>query len=219
MIVPVNPSAAAKRRYDGSRRQQAAAATRVRILDAARELFTSDGYAATTVAAIAERASVATDTVYAAVGTKSALFRELIELALSGTDTPVPGAERDYVARMRDEPKIEGKLAIYASAVTQIQERLAPLFLALRDASAGDEQLSAVWREVSERRARNMRRLTADLATTGRLRPDLSHEEIADVIWSMNSPDYYSQLVTERGWTPARFERWLLDAWTRLLVT
>ena len=53
-----------KRRYDVSKRREAAARTRQAILDAALELFTFRGYAATPMTAIAERANVALDTVY-----------------------------------------------------------------------------------------------------------------------------------------------------------
>ncbi len=207
-----------KRRYDARGRQRAAAETRLRILDAARDLFTTNGYVGTTVGAIAERAGVATDTVYAAVGTKPALFRELIELALSGTDQPVPGAERDYAQRMRDEPDAGRKLAVYAAAATAIQGRLAPLFRTLHEAAATDQQLATMWREITGRRAANMRLLAADLASTGRLRDDLTIDEVADIIWTMNGSEYYTQLVTDRGWPAERFERWLHDAWCRLLL-
>ena len=87
------------------------------------------------------------------------------------------------------------KLAIYAQAVTQIQERLAPLFLALRDAAGVDAQLADLWRDVTERRAANMRLLAADLASTGQARVDLTLDQVADVIWSMNSAEYYTALV------------------------
>jgi hypothetical protein len=76
--------------------------------------------------------------------------------------------------------------------------------------------LAALWREISERRAANMRLLVADLATTGLLRADLSTDETADVIWSMNAAEYYDLLVRQRGWPPERFEAWLIDAWQRL---
>lgn len=207
-----------RRRYDASGRQRAAAETRLRILDSARDLFVADGYAATTVAAIAGAAGVAVDTVYATVGTKPALFRELIELALSGGDRPVPGAERDYVRRMRDEPDTAGKLAIYAAAVTAIQGRLAPLFRTLDAAAAADGQLAALWQEITDRRVANMRLLAADLAAAGGIRADLTLDEVADIVWTMNGSEYYTRLVTERGWTPERFERWLHDAWCRLLL-
>jgi AcrR family transcriptional regulator len=216
-LAPV-PEQVKPRRYDSSRRKLAAAQTRSSILAAARELFARLGYGATTVAAIAEHAGVAQDTVYAAVGTKPAIFRLLIESALSGRDEPVPGAQREYAVQMRAADDVRSKLAIYAAAVTVIQGRLAPLFVALRAAASTNPELAQLGREISERRARNMRDLADDLARTGELRADVGREEIADVIWAMNSSEYYALLVLERGWTPERFQRWLLDAWTRLLL-
>lgn len=216
-LVPV-PEQVKPRRYDSSRRKEAAAQTRSLILAAARELFVRHGYGTTTVAAIAERAGVAQDTVYAAVGTKPAIFRLLIESALSGRDEPVPGAQREYAQQMRAADDVRSKLAIYAAAVTVIQGRLAPLFVALRAAASANPELAQLGHEISERRARNMRDLADDLALTGELRADLGRDEVADVIWSMNASEYYALLVLERGWTPERFQRWLLDAWTRLLL-
>src|SRR6478752_3573587 len=131
-------SGAEKRGYSSPRRLEQAAAPRREILAAARELFVADGYVSTTVAAIAARARVSVDTVYATVGRKPALLRELVETAISGADRPVPGAQRDYVARMHDAAGAGEALTIYAGAVTAIHLRLAPVFLALRDAAASD---------------------------------------------------------------------------------
>jgi AcrR family transcriptional regulator len=206
------------RRYDSARRQAAAIETRGRVLAAARELFIADGYASTTIAAIARRAAVASDTVYAAVGPKPVLFRELIEAALSGADRAVEGAQREYAVRMRAEPHAPAKLAIYATAVAELQGRLAPLFLVLREAAAGHKELATLWRQITERRARNMRLLADDLMGTASVRADLTRDDIADIIWTMNSSEYYALLVFDRGWSASRFESWLLDAWTRLLL-
>ena len=87
--------------YHSPRRAEQAIATRRAVLDAARELFIEHGYAVTTVADIARRAQVAVDTVYAAVGRKPALLREVLETAISGSDQAVPAEQRDYVARVR----------------------------------------------------------------------------------------------------------------------
>jgi hypothetical protein len=119
---------------------------------------------------------------------------------------------------MRAAGDLRSKLAIYAAAVTLIQGRLAPLFVALRAAASANPELAHLGREISERRARNMRDLADDLATTGELRADVGRDEIADVIWVMNSSEYYALLVLERGWTHEQFQRWLLDAWMRLLL-
>src|SRR3954453_4419078 len=90
-----------RRVYRSPRRTRQAAETRLAILAAARELFARAGYTATTVAQIAASAAVSVDTVYATVGRKPALLRELVEMAISGTDQAVPAEQRDYVRRMR----------------------------------------------------------------------------------------------------------------------
>jgi hypothetical protein len=93
-----------------------------------------------------------------------------------------------------------------------------PVFLALQDAAATDPDCGALWAEIAQRRATNMRRFAADLRSTGELRDDLTDDQVADIIWSMNAAEYWDLLVREREWTPAQFAEWLTDAWTRLLL-
>ncbi len=207
-----------KRSYHSPRRVEQAAATRTAVLSAARELFVQDGYTATTIAGIAERARVSPDTIYATVGRKPALLRELVETAISGTGQAVPAQQRDYVLRIGAVDTAVAKIAIYAEAITAIQQRMAPVFLALRDAAATDADCASLWSEIATRRATNMRAFAADLRSTGDLRGDLTDDQVADVIWSMNAAEYWDLLVRERGWTPDQFRDWLTDAWTRLLL-
>jgi AcrR family transcriptional regulator len=207
-----------KRAYHSPRRGEQAAATRHAVLTAARELFAVNGYTATTVTEIADQARVSVDTVYATVGRKPALLRELVETAISGTEQAVPAEQRDYVARIRLATSARDKITIYAHAITGIQQRMAPVFLALRDAASTDQECASLWAEIATRRATNMGTFAADLRTTGELRTDLSDDQVADIIWSMNAAEYWVLLVRERAWTPAQFEAWLTDAWTRLLL-
>lgn len=205
-----------KRRYDASGRREAAKVNRRAILNAARELFTTRGYAATTMTDIAVRADVALDTVYAAVGRKPALFLELVETALSGTDRAVPARERAYVQAMRAEPDAGRKLEIYARAIGDIHCRMAPLLRVAQ--TAAHPEVREAWQDIAHRRAANMRELAQDLADTGQLRPDLDVDEIADVVWATNSPEFYCLLVEDRGWPAERFTTWLADTWRRLLL-
>lgn len=207
-----------KRKYDGSGRRASSARTRQRIIDAARTLVDELGYRRATVARIAERAEVSVATVYELVGRKPAILRELIEQTISGTDRAVGAEDREYVRQITAEPDAEAKLAGYAAAVTRILHRMAPLFLAVREASATDAEARSVWNEIIERRAANMRLLAADLAATGRLRPGLSVDEIADVIWATNSAEFYVLLTVERGWSDSLFEEWLTEIWQRVLL-
>jgi AcrR family transcriptional regulator len=207
-----------KRSYASLLRREGAEITRREILAAARKMFSENGYAATTMPAIAEAAGIALDTVYASVGKKPALFALLVESAISGTDVAVPAEERDYVREIREEPDASKKLEIYAAALRRIQERLAPLFRVLREAAPLDPRLGELWKEIADRRAKNMKLLAQDLLETGKLRSDMSVEMVADVLWSMNSPEYFLLFVEGRGWEPELFERWLKDAWCRLLL-
>jgi AcrR family transcriptional regulator len=212
-MSPVQPPV--KRRYDASKRRQAAERTRQAILGAALELFGDRGYAATPMTAIAERAGVALDTIYASVGRKPDLARLLIETAISGTSQAVPAAERGYVQAVRAAPDAETKIAIYASAMRTIAGRLAPVLGIIQQAAPSDPELAALWREIAERRADNMHRFVTDLAAVGTLR--VNPADAADIVWATNAPELYQLLVGQRGWTPDRYEQFLADAWRRLL--
>lgn len=63
-----------------------------------------------------------------------------------------------------------------------------------------------------------MRELAADLRATGEVRDDLSDDDVADVVWSLNATEFWVLLVHERGWSPQRFGSWLADSWRRLLL-
>jgi AcrR family transcriptional regulator len=205
-----------KRRYDTSNRRQAAARTRQAILAAALELFTSQGYGGTPMTAIARRAGVALDTVYASVGRKPELARLLIETAISGTSQAVPAEERDYVQAIRAAADAETKIAIYAAAMRGIAGRLAPLLSIIQQAAPAEPDLATLWRQIADRRAANMRLFAADLAAVAPLRVDL--DAAADIIWATNAPELYQLLVGQRGWSPDRYEHFLGDTWRRLLL-
>ena len=206
------------RRYDSTRRQQASRETRRRILGAARELFLASGYRATTIAAIAAAARVNTDTVYELVGRKPAVLRQLIEEAISGTDHPVAAEQRDYVLAIRAERDPSRKIELYAQAVRRIQERMAPLFLALRDVAGTDAEAKQVWDAISQRRAANMRLFVQDIESAGGLRDGLSVEDAADTVWVMNGSEIYSLLTGDRGWSPQQYEQWLAATWKQLIL-
>ena len=212
MVKPV------KRPYENAARRARSEATRLRILEIARESITTHGYRATTIAKIARGADVHVDTIYELIGRKPELLRELIERAISGSDRAVAPAERSYVQAMRAEPDPARKFAIYAGAICGIHHRMAPLLVALRDAATTDNESQQVWREISDRRARNMRDLVRDLGPHGTLRVDVTVNEAADVIWATASPELFILFTQERGWTHQTYEQWLADSWTRLLL-
>ncbi|MFN7992679.1 MAG: helix-turn-helix domain-containing protein [Bryobacteraceae bacterium] len=207
-----------KRSYHSRFRADGAGATRKAIIDSARRLFLEKGYAAATMPEIAKAAGTALDTVYASVGKKPALFRLLIEMAISGGDQAIPAEDRDYVRAIRAEADAARKLRLYADAMRGIQPRLAPLIRVLQEAAPLDSDLTELWQSIAQRRAHNMKLFVRDLAATGRLRAGLSESRAADIVWSMNSPEFYLLLVEQRGWSVEEYSDWLADAWIRLLL-
>src|SRR3954452_22956261 len=103
------------RRYDSPRRREQAAATRRQILEAAQRLFERHGYAATTMAAIADEAGGALKTVYVAFETKSGLLRALWHLLLRGDEADVPIDQRPWYREVLAEPDPERQLRLGAA--------------------------------------------------------------------------------------------------------
>lgn len=188
------------------------------MLRAARGLFTSRGYAETSVTDIARAAGVSVDTLYASVGRKPQLLLAVHDMELAGGDSPVDAEERPYVKAIRAATTASEKIATYSEALAQLLPRTVPLQDSLRVAGQKDPACREAYRAVTERRAANMRLFAADLRSTGEVRADLADDDVADLVWSMNGPDYYL-LMRSRGRTPAQYAALVREVWTRTLLT
>src|SRR6059058_5513784 len=141
MPEAVNPT----RRYDSTRRRAQAAETRRQILTAAQRRFESDGYAATTMAAIAQDAGVALKTVYVAFETKAGVLRALWHLLLRGDEEPTPVGQRSWFREVVEEPDPERQLRLNARNSRVVKERAAALMEVLREAAPADPEIETLW--------------------------------------------------------------------------
>jgi hypothetical protein len=110
------------------------------------------------------------------------------------------------------------KLQLFARTVRPMLERLAPIWQVAIEAAPTDADLRSLIAELQGRHAGSMRLVIEHLAAAGRLRPAISRQTARDVVWAMNSPEFYRLLVVGRHWTGEEFEVWLADAWQRLLL-
>jgi len=200
------------RRYVSPRRREQAAATRRAILEAAQALFERDGYAATTIAAVAREAGVATKTVYLAFETKSGLLRALWHLLLRGDEDDIPIAERAWYRAMLDEPDPARRLAIGARGARTVKERAGGLLRVIRTAALVDADAAALWDRIESDFHTNQMAIVETVHRDGALRRGLGVARATDILWTLNHPDVWHLLVVERGWTPAEWERWFLAA-------
>jgi TetR/AcrR family transcriptional regulator of autoinduction and epiphytic fitness len=208
-----------KRKYESVQRQRQAQQTRRAILAAAAELFVEPGYAATPLTAIAARAGVAIQTVYAVFGSKRQLLSELVDITIAGDEEPVALPDRPFVAEVRALADPRAKLVRFARHLAEVNARQAAVMIALAGAASADPDAAAIWRRNIEDRRRGMTGLAADLAATGRLRADHDVETAADVLWLAMDVRNYDWLVRRRGWTVERYEQWYVDTVAATLLT
>lgn len=199
------PSGTPRRPYNSGRRQQAARRNRAAILAVGRELLFRDGYQATTVRAVAERAGVSPETLYKAFGGKPGLVKALWDVTLAGDDEPLAMAERPQLQAVLATRDAHAKLGLYAAFVRGVHERLAALSALLAQAGPEVGQVLAL---SEEERMTGVSAFVAHLADTGVLPPDTDTARLADSWWALTGPHLYTQL-TGRGWDTDTYEDWL----------
>jgi AcrR family transcriptional regulator len=199
------------RRYDTTNRQRQAAETRRRIFEAAEELFTRDGYVTTTMAAIAQRAGVAVQTVYASAKSKRDILKGILDLAISGDDEQVPVQASSRWHEIEAEPDPRTKLRTLSRLHRDICVRQAPGFAIMVDAAGSDPEIRTLAHEMADQRYQDHHRLAKTLQQTGHLRADLSSRRAADIIGALANEQTYLALVRDRLWPAQDYEDWLGD--------
>jgi AcrR family transcriptional regulator len=136
--------------YESRQRADAARRTRAAVVRAFGEMLFADGYRATTIRAVADRAGVSAETVYKTFGGKPGLIKALWDVTLAGDDEPLAMADRERAREVfaADEPA--AKVWLYAGSVRDVHERLAPLATLL--AEAGPEAAAVLAAGEQERR-------------------------------------------------------------------
>jgi AcrR family transcriptional regulator len=207
-----------KRSYDSSRRKEQARLTHRQILEAARKLFISRGYSGATMESIAMEAGVAVETVYASFGNKRAILSDLIGVSVVGDDEPVPLLQRDGPLAVRREKDQNRQIELFTIGIVEIMGRMAPLFEVMRAASKTEADIAEMFRRILAERVEGMKFFINALISNGPLRDGLTLEAAAETVWAITSGEVYTLLVNDRGWSVDKYEQWLTDALTKLLI-
>jgi AcrR family transcriptional regulator len=183
--------------------------TRAAVADAARALFLERGYSATTIEAIGERSDTPVATVYRLFSSKMGILKAVLDVAIGGDDDAVPMAERPRVHALLGDEDPVGQLTRFAALLHEVMARVGPVHRILADAARADPEAAALLAEIARQRQEGQRRIAHALARAGALRPELRERDAADVIHALASPEVHGLLVTDRGWSGQRYERWL----------
>ena len=200
-----------RRPYDSPRRREQAAETRRQILEAAQQLFERDGYAATSMAAIASAAGVSLKTVYLAFETKSGVLHALWHLLLRGERDSIPVGEQSWYQAVLEEPDPERQLRLNMRNSRIVKIRAGAILEVVRCAASGDPDIGALWSRIQTEFHANQRAIVQSIADKEALAAGLDVAATTDILWALNQPSLYAQLTGERGWSSERYERWLAD--------
>jgi AcrR family transcriptional regulator len=203
-------SRSSTRAYHSPRRREQAEATRAAILAAAQRLFERDGYAGTSVAAIAREADVTPRTVYLGFETKAGLLRGVWNRALRGERDEAPVAQQRWFQEVLEEPDPDRTLRLNARNSRRFKQRSTELLQVVRDAAPLEAEIAGLWDRIQTEYHANQRAVVESLRP-GALRPGLGVSRAADIIWTLNHPNTWIQLALLRGWSPAQYERWVGD--------
>ena len=207
---------AVKRSYEARTRRRQAEDTRRRIIDEAGRLFADVGYQRTTMEALADAADVSVESVYAHFKNKRTILERFLDVAVAGDHEPVPVLERPEVQNLSEIADQRALIEHLAHLSRSILERAAPAHRALRSAAQADPKIESLLEADQDRRHAGQTAFVTLIAQRGRLRTTL--EEATDIYWGLASPELYSLLTRTRQWSSDRYESWLADTLTRLLL-
>ena len=201
-----------------SLRQAQIAHTEERILAAATELFLADGYVATTVEAVARRARVGARTVYLRFGTKAALFKRVIDVAIVGDTQPVDVLGRDWMQAALTAPAAAERIAASAAAGRQIMERTGALFAVAQQAAAVEPLIAGFWQQGREQTRHVHAVFWTRMADDGLLGPGTDLAWVIDTSTILGSAETYLLITRLTGWDLDAYQDWLVTTGMRLVA-
>ena len=197
-----------------SLREAQIAHTEQRIVAAATELFLADGYVATTLEAVAKRAQVGARTVYVRFGTKAALFKRVVDVAIVGDTQPIPVTGRDWAKPAGTAPTRDQRIAGNAAVCRQIHDRAGPLFAVAQQAAAIEPLIAGFWQQGREQSRQAQAEFWSGMARDGLLDPGADLDWMIDTAAIAGAAETYLLICRMLGWDGDAYQNWLVATFT-----
>jgi AcrR family transcriptional regulator len=192
-----------KRAYRSVVRQRQAGDTRERIADAAYQLLLEKRYEGMTIDAIAQRAEVSPQTVYAVFRSKAGILAELLDRTSFGT------GYQDLVRQSKEKEFPPDRMRFAARIARHIYESQSETIDLLQGVSLVTPELADLIKERECKRYDSQRSLVEFISQKGWLHPSINPTKARDVLWTFTSRELYGMVVRQRGWSPQEYEEWL----------
>jgi len=207
-----------RRKYDSSRRQAQAEATKIQIAKAARRLFFRRGYAGATIEEIANEAGVSKESVYAIFGNKQSILAFLLDVAVGGKELPLPVIQQSAPQAIMQDKDQRRQINRIAQVCGKILSRAAPVYEIMRTAANTEPEIQKRVQHLHKERLENMTSYFRHIAANGPLREGLDEKSVGEIIWGLTSPELFNLFTTELSWSEEKYSQWLADTLIRVLL-
>ncbi|MFE6649958.1 TetR/AcrR family transcriptional regulator [Nocardioides sp. NPDC057772] len=194
------------------------AETQERILDAARTLFVRDGYHATALTAVADRARVGHRTVYVRFGTKAALLRSVVDVAVGGDAEQRTVGEREWFQAALTGPGLPDRIEALVGGIADLMGRAGDLFEVVLQAQASEPELAEAFQAGRADTRELLRRFVRAARIDGLL------AEVVDPLWQEETvalacqAETYLLLRRTTEWGAGEYRDWLRRTLTEVLA-
>jgi len=197
-----------KRTYKLNKRAGASEETRLRIIEAARELFSESGYPNVSLDDIAAKAGVSRQTVYVQFGSKVGVLEAVgahIERLSFGTDADFEDRLTAIAETHRERPNAADEVLVIVNEglnrVMHFFETNAPLLRNIRAQATYDPESRRVWEYGVGRHWRAFSIIVQTIQAIGVLAPGWTVQSATDWLAAITHFNEYDLLISERGWT------------------
>jgi AcrR family transcriptional regulator len=208
----MNDKPKTRRRYDARLRSERASGTRQRILNAAKELFSTRGVEKVTIGAIASAAGVSAPTLYALFQSKTGILKAVVERSFFNARYAETAKRAE---KARDPEEI---LRITASISRVILDTERDEIGLMRGVSALSPEMKAIETELEAVRFTLQEARAKLLVKSVPAARQLGLARVRDILWMYTGRDVYRMLVLERGWSSDEYESWLAKALIKELM-
>jgi AcrR family transcriptional regulator len=199
-----------------SLRQAQIAQTEERIIAAATGLFLENGYVPTTLQAVAKRAEVAARTVYVRFGTKAALFKRVVDVAIVGDTQPVGVLGRDWAQAGMTAATTAERIAATAAIGRQIMQRTGALFAVAQQAAAVEPLIAGFWQQGRDQSRQAQAAFWTRMADDGLLDSQVDLAWLIDTASLLAAAETYLLITRMTNWDLDTYQNWLASTLTRL---
>lgn len=193
--------------------------TEQRIIQAATKMFLADGYAATTLTAVAQLAGVGERTVYVRFGSKAQLLKRAIDVAVVGDTLSVDVAGRAWTMKSLTAATLEERLDAYASGCRGLMERAGGLIAVAQQVEAAEPVIADSAQQGRSATVSAIRRLWENIRADGLLHAGVDIEWVIDTCCLLGAAETYVLMTRTVHWTPDRYESWLYRTCLHLATT